>query len=288
MKKTLLSLALVGLFSASANASQVYLDIGADFGGNSNTAAGDNTTGWIDEIQFQYVSNSVIVDEDGSFDAIDPATFISAGDTITTTGGFIDGDLSSVASNGITSFIPDSVFGGPSDNGLGTKAWGLTFQLNNLIGSFVDEDTIAYNSGSIDVYYWESTMTATTDFIEVLTLDVIGGGQDLTGSLVNTRVSSFGTDQINGVDAGDVFNTEFGSFEDYINSGLDLVIYGILDFNGSNAQFGDFGVQGGKTTIEASADHDGSLEFSVPEPTSMAILGLGLLGLAGAARRKNA
>nr|WP_281362616.1 PEP-CTERM sorting domain-containing protein [Marinifaba aquimaris] len=131
-------------------------------------------------------------------------------------------------------------------------------------------------------------MTATTDFIEVLTLDVIGGGQDLTGSLVNTRVSSFGTDQINGVDAGDVFNTEFGSFEDYINSGLDIAIYGILDFNGSNAEFGGLGLKGGKTTIEASADHDGSLEFSVPEPTSMAILGLGLLGLAGAARRKNA
>ncbi|NTS77743.1 PEP-CTERM sorting domain-containing protein [Catenovulum sp. SM1970] len=289
MKKTLLSLALVGLFSASANASQVYLDVGSDFGGNANKANGATTTGWVDEIQFQYISNSVIVDEDGSFDGLDPASVISAGDTITTNGGFIDGNPASVASNGISSFIPDAVFGGPSDNGLGTKAWGLTFQLTDLTGTFIDNDTLAYTSGTIDIFYWDNTMTMTSEFVDVMSLEVIGGGPDLTGSLVNTRVDSFGTGQINGVDVGDVFNTAYGSFEDYINSGLDIAIYGILDFNGSNPTFGNPGVnQDGKLTIEASAKHDGSLEFSVPEPTSMAILGLGLLGLAGAARRKNA
>ena len=38
--------------------------------------------------------------------------------------------------------------------------------------------------------------------------------------------------------------------------------------------------------VYVSANHNASLSFAVPEPTSLAILGLGLLGFAGARRRK--
>lgn len=43
---------------------------------------------------------------------------------------------------------------------------------------------------------------------------------------------------------------------------------------------------GGAGVQEFQVVHDGNLTFSVPEPTSIAILGLGLLGFAGARRRK--
>ncbi|WP_426357919.1 flocculation-associated PEP-CTERM protein PepA [Pseudocolwellia sp. HL-MZ19] len=43
---------------------------------------------------------------------------------------------------------------------------------------------------------------------------------------------------------------------------------------------------GGQPTQEFKISHDGHMTFDVPEPASVAILGLGLLGFAGARRRK--
>ena len=42
----------------------------------------------------------------------------------------------------------------------------------------------------------------------------------------------------------------------------------------------------GAGNVYVSANHSASLNINVPEPTTLAILGLGLLGMAGASRRK--
>ena len=39
--------------------------------------------------------------------------------------------------------------------------------------------------------------------------------------------------------------------------------------------------------VYVSAQHNASLQFAVPEPTTLAILGLGLLGFAGSRRRNS-
>lgn len=60
-----------------------------------------------------------------------------------------------------------------------------------------------------------------------------------------------------------------------------------LDINGNNiATSSPFPFYPASGIITGTLDHDGSAVFNVPEPGTIAIMGLGLLGLAGFARRR--
>ena len=283
MKKLLLASALA-LTTSVAVADPIYIDIGADFGGNDDFAVDTNTTGWLDQLTLIYQSNSTVIDLDDSFD-------LSDGDSITTNGGFIDGDVSTLETNIITGFNPvETLFGGPSDNGYGGD-WGITFQITDLIGTIEGgaNQYLSYTSGAISFFYFQAGMTATTDFIELFTIDVTSSGQTASGSYVQGELGNYGTEDVNGVVAGNVFNTALGGFKEYSESGNLPSVYAYIDYNTEDpvAELLGFN-QDQHAILGINGQHDGSIAFNVPEPTSLAILGLGLLGFAASSRKKSA
>lgn len=278
--KKLITAAIVALsFAGTAAADPVYVDVGVDFGGNNNTAAGSTTTGWVDQLTYLYESTSKITDNDAN-------GVLSAGDTILSSGGIFNDNFSGIAnltSNLITSFEPAALGPfGPSDNSLNND-WGLTFGFTDLMG-FWSGTGMVYTSGTIEMYYYElAGLTGLGDLVHLFDLNVAGGGDTGQATVLQGSLSNFGTDLINGVAAGDVFNTALGSFEDYTNASSSNNVY----FSVSQDTQPLTGLNFVNGVADVGGTHNGSINFQVPEPTSIAILGLGLLGLAGARRRKS-
>jgi hypothetical protein len=293
MKKTLTAIALLAGMSGVAQADPIYLDVGLDFGGNSNTAAGSTTTGWVDTLTYKYQSESTIVDLDNSFDGLDADTLLTDGDSIVTNGGFTD--LSSLEFNGITGLNPgETIFGGPSNNGLNTN-WGLTFKIENLVGTVSGSGAsqyLDYETGDISFFYYDGSMSSTSDFVELFTISLQSSGAlASTGPYFSGNISSYGTGTVNGVAAGDVFNSIYGGFEEFALSTTapDLAGFAFVDYN-TNPDTATFTPTGqnsnGNLIITATGEHNGSIAFDVPEPTSLGLFGAALLGLAGVARRR--
>jgi len=280
--KKLLTTALVSLaFAGTASADQIYINNGVDFGGNSNTAAGDSTTGWKNSLDLTFISNSVVNDVDGDFT-------ISAGDTITSSGGFVSG--ASFGANYVTALIQGSIGGGPSDNGYAND-WALSFRFDDLVGTF-DGTNFNYTSGNIDWLLFDASngfdgSNLGTE-VHLFTTSVTSHSFDTNGQLYQGTVGNFGTGQVNGVDVGDIFNIAYGSdslgFEEFTNTVSENVRFRI-DQNTDTANVPAPTYNAANQTFTLSGAHNGSLTFDVPEPTSVAILGLGLLGFA-ASRRK--
>jgi len=299
MKKLLLASALA-LTTSVAVADPIYLDIGADFGGNDNFVVDTNTTGWLDQLLHTYQSITTVVDLDKSFDG-SASSLLTDGDSITTNGGFIDGDLSSLSTNYITGLNPGQGFTGPSSNGFNPDfTWGLSFQITDLVGTINGDGAaqyLDYTSGAISFFYYELSMGSTADFIELFTIDVTGSGLTASGSFIKGSLSDFGTDYVNGVDGvvgGNLFNTALGGFKEYseAQASSELSVHSLIDYNTEDLKDDDItflGLTGEKQAIvRLNGQHDGSIAFNVPEPTSLAILGLGLLGFAASSRKKSA
>lgn len=289
MKKLILVSAVSMLIAGNAVASQIYIDVGADYGGGApfTTAAGPTTTGWKDSLKLTYESSSVVQDLDGS-------GTLSEGDTILSKGGYLPGgDVAfGFGSNKITELVvaEDPISGtGPSDNGFGGANWQLSLRFDDLVGVYKDSlSDFQYTAGTIDWLLFDGTNGISTE-VHLFTT-TIGAHTSAPGNQVFTgELSNFGVGSVNGVDIGDIFNIAYGggaiSFEDYaaltgmqtnfrIDQNSDLA-NGNVTYDAIAQEF----------TIE-KASHDGSLEFNVPEPASIAILGLGLLGFAGSRKRK--
>ncbi|PCH96618.1 MAG: hypothetical protein COB83_05350 [Gammaproteobacteria bacterium] len=143
---------------------------------------------------------------------------------------------------------------------------------------------MTYTSGTISMYYYDATMTAVSDFVRLFDLNVNGGGDTGTSTVLSGVLSNFGgAGLVNGVDAGDVFNTALGSFQDYTEEAPGNNVY--FAASQDTQPLTGLNFVNGVATIGGL--HNGSINFQVPEPTSIAILGLGLLGFAGARRRKS-
>ncbi|MFA3789581.1 PEP-CTERM sorting domain-containing protein [Aliiglaciecola sp. SL4] len=271
--KSLIAGIILATGSSVAMADQFYIDVGADFGDNlRNQAAGATSTGWLEQATYNYQSETLVTDAD--------ANGLSDGDAITTTGGFISGPKgsSAIAFNAVEGFLPNS-FGPESDNDYGD--WGLTFQFE-LSGELGPALATNYSSGDITFYYFEPTFADTSEFVELFTLDFVSIVQSSGGPSLKTLVSSVGAGTVNGVAAGDVFNFADGSMTDLLGDMVD--IFSFVDFNTDPKDVEVTDNLDGTYTL--NGNHDGSISFQIPEPSSLAVLSLGLLGLAGAARRR--
>jgi hypothetical protein len=283
MKKFLTSVAILASLSGSAFADQISWD--ASWGASTQTGVQVDP---ISEMVFAYNSQSLVVDNgDG---------VLSVGDTIQSYGGYgptgfnslpsgleVLG-LGSIGNNNIGSFVPNPF---PTMDGYGSD-YVFTFFFNDLMGTFNGTDFV-YNAGTLQFGIMSFNAVNTglaAGFHNLFDLNVnTGGPQNIAGQakqVFNGNVGNFA----NG--AGDDFMLRDKSMNDWAALGdirwttNQTVSAGFAGFPSAPL---DIVFENGVAVL--AANHTGRLSIDVPEPTTLAILGLGLLGFAGASRRKS-
>ncbi|MCF4007816.1 hypothetical protein [Rheinheimera sp. UJ63] len=307
MKKTILA---VGLLAASIATAQAASIITWDFSGTGGSAApnSNNVDGPTvnDTMNFTYNSQSLVFDADGS-------GTLSDGDTIRSFGGWGANGFNSAAtplsstgstgfgiigSNFINGFAPD---GSPAPINY-NSSYVFTFQFNNLMGTYSSAaSNFIYTSGEIK--FGLLSYSATTGFAPgtsanrifhpLFNLDLVSGGpvtafgqvqQVFKGTIDPTSISTAAGAGFTLTSPGNGTKTlgQWAALDSPIFFELSQTVKGGLrdiPFNPQNLQFD----ANGNTLLAAS--HDGSVRFSVPQPASISILALGLLGLRLASRK---
>jgi len=281
--KKLLTAAVVALsFAGTVSADPIFIDNGVDVNGSGSTQ-----TSWFDSLQFTYASQSLLTDVDG--DGV-----VSIDDTIVSNSGMA---LGQTAGNVLATHATNLLgLGFGDDNGFWNGGaptagqWGITFGFTDISGVLTNTG-FQYNAGTINLYAFDAAAVAAA-------AAATGASTDVSASithLFDLNVATGGDTGNSTVFSGDIidffgpdtFNIAYGNGSETFSAAA--LLPGGLQFLVSNDTQGLVGSEFAEeeTTLEVSGQHEGSVTFNVPEPTSIAILGLGLLGFAGARRRKS-
>jgi len=286
LNKTLLASSMLAV-SLSASASAFYVDLfgtgvglGAADVSNCPTCTNDKT-----EIDYSYQSRTDIT--------LSVANTVSLGDVINTTGGLNLGDLNSYNFNRFSGFIPGDFSRGFTNDRTSatTNNWGLSLRFNltgNIAGlaapGVVSE--VSYSSGLVEIF--------------LIKFDGLGGIASADNIFDITVTGSDASNPSNFLVLGDVSFSGGESYTDMFRSDTAACL-------GNNSFFAlaactppvkvaaqfDQNLNNANATLinpnlaRIGGDHNGSLSFNVPEPSTLMLLGSALLGLS-ATRRKNA
>jgi hypothetical protein len=283
MRKFLTSVAILASLSGTAVADQISWDAG--FG--ASTQSGVQVPA-INEMVFAYNSQSLVTDNgDG---------VLSIGDTIQSYGGFgANGfnllptplsalGLGTIGNNNIGSFVPNPF---PTMDAYGSD-YVFTFFFNDLMGTFNGTDFV-YNAGTLQfgVMSFNAANTGlTAGFHNLFDLNVsTGGPQNVAGQakqVFTGTVDNFANGAGSDFSLRDKTMDEWAALGDIRWSTNQTVSAGFAGFPSAPL---DIVFENGVAVL--AANHTGRLSIDVPEPTTLAILGLGLLGFAGARRRNS-
>lgn len=280
------ALAFVGM--ASANAGLFYLNNGLDYSATDVGQVTPTSTSMKNQFTYQYQSSTVITDVTNNG--------ISVGDaTLTTAGLAIPGAL--FANNNITGFTPNQVNFPKSDsnNGYG-DTWQMSFGITNLNGVVTGIGTgpeIAYSAGAVlNLYYYDAANPTGINFMNV---GITGGSSGTGGTLLYGLVDFTGitaSDSLKNLinSGGQTCNGLTGFYDIWStcnNPPLAISFLGDFNTNIAISQFKPAGVNGSNQALYAvTTNHDGSATFDIPEPGSVALLGLALAGLGLTQRRR--
>lgn len=310
MKKALLGAAVALAFSASAHAGPFYINTGVDFGGNGSTTTSDiaelGYTGTLATSIYladPTVGANVTVIDTNIQSVMDAYGF----DTIDGTNGFdyAAPDQRNVDSlNQVTGTTLDTNgFRGLSEDWGDAGRWGIVYDYF-LLGAGNIDDGALFGSGYFDIFY--TTDPTASVKTQIARLNVTGT-EPVVGDQFKYTIFGNVTFDWNGID-GDDTTTDFqrNFFVDAetdktfyelwlgnISAPLNLAVQWELDTNINSDGTAPANNLGGVAEVAHGEDEtaymrqttlDGSIVFNVPEPMSLALIGLGLLGI-GATRR---
>lgn len=300
MKKTLVTLAIGLLAATAASATPFTMNNGIDFAFPAN---GSTKTGAIDELGYSgTLATSIYYGNPAVAGTVVMDTNVAS---VLTANGFTTGTKTALAGNSLTAAWPvipgglniDSLNNPVDQNGFTSGgsfpqygqfgAWGLTYQYQ--LNGVTTGTGISYSSGYIDLYYqdggavWGSKQVArlkvdssnlqaaNLNVFGALTFDFDGNGTDDADAFVK----SFWANAADGKSYYDIWSDN----KNAVRFTLDTNVNPPLP--ATNQLWSEAGKLWRQSTL------DGSLTFDLPEPGSLALVGLTLAGLGMAQRRRN-